>query len=249
MFDIMKTLSSVFEEFVASRLPWRVRHALFILYRKPIVVRSVDSSLELNKRLLERSRKRWIYSKPDEELTWGEDISGDNFIRKVFSYNVFGPDKAVLEVGPGKGRILKSLILSGIPYKKYIGLDISRNNIEYLRNSFPSTKHSFVEGNIETVEFKENFDIILSSLTLKHLFPSFKKALFNISKYMNPDVMVFFDLPEGKLKCFHKGAYIRWYSRSEVREILEDCNLKVVAFDYVKHTAWHKRRLFVAAKR
>jgi 2-polyprenyl-3-methyl-5-hydroxy-6-metoxy-1,4-benzoquinol methylase len=243
----MRALSPVFEE-IASRLPWRVRHALFVLYQKPIVIRSLDSSLELNKRLLEKSRKRWIHSEPDDELTWGEDISGDNFVRKAFSYNVFGSDKAILEVGPGKGRILKSLILSGIPYKKYLGIDISTKNIEYLRDNFSSAKHNFIEGNIETVELEENFDIMLSSLTFKHLFPSFKKALFNVSKYMNPDAMVFFDLPEGKLKCFHRDAYIRWYSRSEVKDILRECNLKTVTFDYVKHTAWHKRRLFVAAK-
>jgi SAM-dependent methyltransferase len=246
--EVMKVFISVSKELIGSRLPWRIRHSFFVLLEKPLVLKSVDGSLEMNRQTWERSRTRWIHSKPDNELTWGIEVSGDNFVRKVFSYNVFSPHKTILEVGPGKGRLLKSLINLGIPYGRYFGIDISAKNITYLRENFSNTRHSFMVGDIETAKL-ESFDILLSSLTFKHLFPSFKKALINVSRHMNPSAMLFFDLPEGKLKCFHNGAYIRWYSKSEVRDILRDCNLEIVTLDHVIHVPWHKRRLLVVAKR
>jgi SAM-dependent methyltransferase len=242
-----KVLISAFEELITSRLPWRVRHTIFVLYQRPFVLRSADNSLETNRQLWEKSRLRWVNSEPNNELTWGEEISGDNFVRKAVSHNAFDSNKNILEIGPGKGRILKSLIDLRIPYKEYFGVDISKKNIEYLHKNF-NARHRFIEGDIETIQLEKNFDIILSSLTFKHMFPSFKKTLLNISKNMNLNAMMFFDLPEGNLKCFHRGAFIRWYSKSEVKNILKECNLQVIALDYVKHTPWHRRRLFVVAK-
>jgi SAM-dependent methyltransferase len=239
-------LSSILKEEIVSRLPSRIRHRLFVLFEKPLVLKSVDCLSGANRRIWEKSRTRWINSMPDSRLTWGIEVSGDNFVRKISSFNVFDAQKIVLEVGPGKGRILKSLMNLGIPYRRYFGIDISAKNIAYLRKNFTDDKHNFIVGDIETIKL-ENFDILLSSLTFKHLFPSFKQALVNISKYMNPNAVIFFDLPEGKFSCFHDGAYIRWYSKPEISDILKECNLKVVLFDHVIHVPWHKRRLLVAA--
>lgn len=245
---VTKVFISILKELLASWLPSRIRHSLFVLFEKPVVLRSMDDPLELNERIWERSRTRWIHSKPNNDLTWGVEVAGDSFVRKVSSYGVFGSQKTILEVGPGKGRILKSLMNLGMPYGRYVGVDISAKNVMYLRENFSNPRHDFIVGDIETVELEESFDIVLSSLTFKHLFPSFRKALLNILTHMNPDAIIFFDLPEGALKCFHNGAYIRWYSKSEVRDILRDSNLMIVAFDHVIHVPWHRRRLLVVAK-
>ena len=56
-----------------------------------------------------RSRQRWEKTAPNAGLTWGEEISGDAFIDKANANNAFGAEKVVLEIGPGYGRLLKSI--------------------------------------------------------------------------------------------------------------------------------------------
>ena len=200
--------------------------------------------------LHERSRKRWQTSQPDAKLTWGKKLSGDNFISKVNSYAGFGLNKAILEIGPGYGRLLRSCLRLNMPFSQYVGLDISKENINYLRNTFTYDNVSFIQGDVENISFSTKFDRVLSSLTFKHFFPSFEKALRNIVNYVNPGGMFFFDLNEGKKRYFEgDGAtYIRWYTRKEVREILSRLSLQLVAFDQVQHVR-NYLRLFVIAKR
>jgi SAM-dependent methyltransferase len=138
------------------------------------------------------------------------------------------------------------LIRLEIPYGRYLGIDISTKNIMYLQEQFPGNKHKFIVDDIETMQLHDNFDVLLSSLTFKHFFPSFKKALLNVSRHMNPNAMIFFDLPEGKLRVFHKGTYLRWYTKSEVKDILGECHLEIVAFGHVVHGSSARRLLIVA---
>ena len=193
---------------------------------------------ELEKEALwEKARSRWRQSKPDNALTWNVTVSGDDFVRKANSYGVFSRNKNLLEVGVGGGRILKSLINLGIPYKKYVGIDISQASVDYLRENFSEDKLEFIHGDVELYQFQEMFDIILSSLTFKHLYPTFEKALLNISMYMNPNAVIFFDIIEGDSPYFeHDGVtYIGKYSKAEVMDIMRSCCLELISFDQIKH--------------
>lgn len=210
--------------------------------------------LESNEDNWERSRARWRQTKPTVGLTWGIEATGDEFIGKVSSYGAFDPDKTILEIGPGYGRLLKSCVEQKIPFRKYVAVDLSKDNVEHLQQNFRIANVDTIHADVEKVTFEESFDVVLSSLTFKHLFPSFENVLCNVLKYVNDGGVFFFDLFEGRKSFFETDkpeseiAFIRWYTRSETLEILESVSLELVAFDQVQHDPDHSRLLVVARK-
>lgn len=241
---------------IKSLIPQRVRKTLRDLLGITELHERIDRLYELiletkedSKDIWERSRIRWRESEPTTALTWGREITGDNFISKVSSYEVFNSEKTILEVGAGYGRLLRSCLEQKIPFKKYIAIDISIENVDYLRENFPKRNIHIMHGDVEEISSIPNYDVMLSSLTFKHLFPSFEKALRNVVNYANPDSMFFFDLIEGKNKHFSSTyTYIRQYTRSEIVEILSIVSLELVAFDQVQHGRDYSRLLVVARK-
>jgi SAM-dependent methyltransferase len=207
-------------------------------------------STETSEEMWERSRRRWREALPVTHLTWGKEVSGDAFILKADAYGAFGPDKRLLEIGPGYGRLLKSLIKHGAAFKSYAGVDLSAENVRYLRETFAGEGFEFVHGDVESVRLEAGFDVVMSSLTFKHLFPSFRGALGHLAAQANPGCLFLFDLIEGVGKHFeHDGiTYIRSYTRPEVSDALAGAGLKLVAFDEVRHDAEHARLLVVARK-
>jgi SAM-dependent methyltransferase len=198
----------------------------------------------------ERSRARWRETKPDPGLTWGQELTGEAFVSKVESYASFDDETTVLEIGPGYGRILRSFLARGIPFKEYYGLDISEQNVEYLRKLFPQATVHFIQADIEVASFPFQFDVGFSSLVFKHLYPSFEAALRNCSRYMSPHGRLIFDLIEGDQRRWNPygDTYVRRYRRDEVLEILGKVGLELVAFDEVVHDPKHRRLLVVATK-
>src|ERR1700757_3560086 len=145
-----------------------------------------------------RSRQRWENSVPDAGLTWGREVSGDAFIDKADHYKAFGEDKVILEIGPGYGRLLKSIQEKKLQFKNYIGVDISKSVTDYLIKQFPEKNLEFITADVEKVELKTKVDVIISSLTFKHLYPTFEKAVLNLNNYLNNGGLYIFDLMEGE---------------------------------------------------
>lgn len=201
--------------------------------------------------LWRRSRTRWQKAVPDPDLTWGRQVTGDAFVRKVESYGGFGIETSLLEIGPGYGRLLQSCLDLKVPFKDYCALDISASNLEWLRSRFAADDRTFIQGDAETATLPSRFDSLISSLTFKHLFPSFELALRNIVRFARPRALVFFDLLEGRSQFFERDriTFIRRYSRQEVSDILARTELELVAFDAVQHDAEHQRLLVVARAR
>jgi len=134
---------------------------------------------------------------PTNDLTWSLDVSGHNFIDLLEKkYHIFAPEKSILELGPGYGRILASIISKEIPFRDYVGVDISPNNIRELENKFGSKNITFLNGNFSDVSLGKKFDVVISSLTLKHQFPTFYESLKNIVKYVTNDAFIVFDILE-----------------------------------------------------
>lgn len=208
------------------------------------------------KELIETARSRWRVSPPDVHLTWGKTLGGDSFIQKVAAYGGFGPDKSVIEVGPGYGRLLQALLRNQMPFKDYLGVDISEQTVAHLKSAFPVPNVDFVRGDIETLSLDRSFDLFYSSLTLKHFFPSFEAALRNLScRLLNKNAKVIFDLIEGPGAAWWRGrnweqdkTYVRNYNKDEVRRILAKTHLEFRAFDTVEHDPEHIRLLVVAEK-
>jgi SAM-dependent methyltransferase len=199
----------------------------------------------------ERSKTRWRNTAPTLSLTWDVALSGDAFVDKVTSYRAFGPDKAILEIGPGYGRLPKAMLERGVPMRRYLGVDLSDKNVSMLRATFTDPRMSFVQGDIlQSGPPDRGFDVVVSSLVFKHLFPSFEKPLTHVAEALNPGAMVFIDLIEGHTRYFEDDdvTYIRHYTRDEIAEIIGRAGLTLVAFDEVLHDADHPRLLFVARK-
>jgi SAM-dependent methyltransferase len=199
-----------------------------------------------------RSRQRWINENPNASLTWGYQLNGDKFIEKIISYNSLQTERNILEIGPGYGRLLESLLKFNTKFKKYTGVDISNNNINYLKNTFKDNNISFILGDFENIGLEDRFDIVISSLTFKHLYPSFEKLLSNVYKHLTPGGWIFFDLIESGVpnSFFENGGvtYIRHYSKQEIDEILHHTSFKLVNYDNVIHDNEHSRLLVVARK-
>jgi CBS domain-containing protein len=200
----------------------------------------------------QRSRARWRAVVPNEALTWGKELSGEAFIAKADSYGAFGVDKAILEIGPGYGRLLRECHRRKMPFRKYVAVDISPSNANYLSENFERGDVHVVVGDIETVVLNERFDAVISSLTFKHLYPSFETALRNVEQHLNDGATVIFDLMEGDSEGAFDPvggiSYIRSYPRAEVEEILSRIPLELVAFDEVEHDLEQVRLLVVARK-
>ena len=196
----------------------------------------------------ERSRVRWRNAAPVGHLTWGKQINGDHFVSKMNQHAAFSSGKALLEIGPGYGRLLKSILQSQAPFETYVGVDLSAQNVAFLTETFSDPRIAFQQGDIETRTFDQTFDVVFSSLTFKHLYPSFEKVLQNVSRALNPRALIFFDLLEGSGEHFeHDGVtFLRHYTKKEVSGILNRCGLRPFAWDEVEHTPEQKRLLVVA---
>jgi SAM-dependent methyltransferase len=194
---------------------------------------------------------RWREAPPDVGLTWGLEISGEAFVQKAEQFDAFGEEKRILEIGPGYGRLLTEVLRRSLPFRQYVGVDLSHNNVEHLRSRFERDDVEFINEDIESVSVDEPFDTVLSSLTLKHIYPSFERALSNVAGQLSPGAMVIFDLIEGEWETFadyDAVTYVRWYTREQVEEILTRSSLELVAFDEVEHAPEYQRLLVAARK-
>jgi SAM-dependent methyltransferase len=198
--------------------------------------------------LRERDRESWRAQSPDNDLTWGVGLSGDAFVAKALHYGVGGG--TILEVGPGYGRLPSAALEQGVGFERWIGLDISPQNVDHLKQRFADARFDWRLADAETVELAESVDAIVSSLTLKHVFPTFEPLLANLCRKLRPGGLVVVDFIEGPhLRHFEprRGNFLRSYTRDEIEEIFGRCGLAVEAFDYVDHSPEpeHRRLLVV----
>ena len=214
-------------------------------------VRRLESALhESRDEVWERSRERWRAATPDPNLTWDVELTGDAFIGKAAEQGAFGPDRRIVEVGPGYGRLLSTALEQKREFESWTGVDLSEANVEHLGGKFSDPRVSFIQADVESAEVEGGIDTIVSSLTFKHLFPSFEKGLTNLAGQMRPGGVALFDLIEGERRYFEQDdvTYIRWYTRPEIEEILGRAGLEPAGFDEVQHHP-NVSRLLVIARR
>jgi 16S rRNA (adenine1518-N6/adenine1519-N6)-dimethyltransferase len=88
-------------------------------------------------------------------------LKDENIARKIVD-SLTLPCDALLEIGPGTGVLTKYLIR--LPIRKFIALDVDRDSIPFLKNTFPEAAGSFVEGDFLRLPVNEmmagNFSII-----------------------------------------------------------------------------------------
>jgi SAM-dependent methyltransferase len=201
--------------------------------------------------LWELSKSRWQSAKPDVELTWGKNLKGDAFVKRVLTQLSDTQACNVLEIGPGYGRLLESWCRAGGTFNRYVGVDLSPQNISLLKDKFKfMAKAEFICGDIETLRLDEQYEVVMSSLTFKHLYPTFENGLKNVSRFVKQQGLIFFDVPEGLDKRWQarERTYLRAYSRDEIAGILGRVRLDLLGFEEVKHAPGYSRLLVIARK-
>lgn len=93
------------------------------------------------------------------------------------------PEKSVLEIGCGTGRVAKKIVNS---CKTYTGIDLSSKTIIVANKNFINkTNVKLLLGNFLSYRFNKKYDIIFSTLTFMHI-RNKKKALKKVYKLLKP---------------------------------------------------------------
>lgn len=88
-------------------------------------------------------------------------LKDENIARKIVE-SLSLPCDALLEIGPGTGVLTKYLL--ELPVNHFLAIDVDRDSIPYLKNTFPEAAGCFIEGDflripVDTL-FDGNFSII-----------------------------------------------------------------------------------------
>jgi ectoine hydroxylase-related dioxygenase (phytanoyl-CoA dioxygenase family)/SAM-dependent methyltransferase len=182
--------------------------------------------------LLQLSKQRWRGDEPSAGLTWGVPMAGDAFIRFLLDHVSLSQSATVVEIGPGYGRILDAFLKANIPFRRYIGLEISHARVERLRQQFQDPRIEFREADV-LAEFELNAvaDLTFSSAVFEHLYPDFSAALNTISRFTRQGGAAVIDFIRDDAHTDHKAAwfenetYMRIYSLQELRELFQSSGL------------------------
>lgn len=161
----------------------------------------------------QRSETRWKSAEPNASLTWGRSVTGDPFVSKLKSYCTFTPRTSIVEIGPGYGRLLKSILRLDLPFSRYVGVDLSASNCKWLEDKFGDERTSFLNADAATALLPSPFDVCISSLTLKHIYPSFGKLLLHLSTQASPGGRLVFDLLEASFVSLLGNLARMWVGR------------------------------------
>jgi SAM-dependent methyltransferase len=187
--------------------------------------------------LLSRSKTRWGGAEPDAGLTWGRPMTGDSFFDAVVQH-LGTTDLAglsLLEVGPGYGRLLKTLRQRGYGCKSYVGLELSADRVQRLTSELGDPATRFVCGDAMRSVAGSGFDLCICSATFEHFYPDCAQALLNIRGQMSAGGRLCIDFkqyePDMLFSCgsfeSNGGAFVRIYSRAELEGLFAKCGLVV----------------------
>jgi SAM-dependent methyltransferase len=180
---------------------------------------------------------RWTGKESDASLTWGSIMTGDTFIDQVERLSSFGPFQRILEIGPGYGRLLATLLQRGRRFREFVGLDLSVSRVDQLTARFGDSTVRFSVGNIDSHMSDGFFDLVISSATFEHIFPSVRSSLQNIHTALTQQGMAFIDfisadehlsMSRAYFESEAGGAFIRVYSRDELLAFFAAAGFEVV---------------------
>lgn len=197
----------------------------------------------------------WRKSLPTTGFTWGIALSGDSFVNVLQQWcGEFHGGLRLLEVGPGYGRVLATILDRRLPFGDYCGIDLSPANIDFLRERFPDPRTAFLCGDVCQAHPTGPWHVIFATTVFHHLYPSFQPAAACLADSAVMGGFLVFDVPEGKARrsdalVRRRRCYFRRYARNEIKAILRQAGWRVVAFDRLKNHKNDIVRLVVIAKR
>lgn len=179
-------------------------------------------------RLLGLSKTRWLGDEPDAGLTWGVPMVGDEFVRFMLDHVMLRDTSIIVEIGPGYGRILSALLKQSVPFRRYIGIEISAARVARLNEQFEDPRIEFREADIlKDFDLNAVADLTFSSAVFEHLYPDFGAALDTISKFTRGGGATVIDFiraderNETSAAFFEKETYMRIYSLRELNVLFE----------------------------
>lgn len=205
------------------------------------------------------SQERWKGDEEDANLTWGRLMTGDSFIDVAELYHGFSKEDLILEIGPGYGRLLKTILERKLPFKRFVGVELSKNRVERLNQDLGNDRIQFEQGDVFTYQHPEPFSVMICSSTFEHLFPEFSRALENLKEFSRPGAKFFVDfvMADEALETSSQGfetdggAFVHVYSEIELKAMFGACGYGVLGIEKVVlgrnfHKEEIKRALVIA---
>ena len=192
--------------------------------------------------LLELSQVRWKGDEDARGLTWGSMMTGDSFVDVVTRHHAFTGAETIVEIGPGYGRLLRTILERRLPFARYLGLELSAARVERLTQELGSSQIAFANGDVMRDALTVRPDVVLCSSTFEHLFPSMTKALLNLRAAAAPDCTLFVDfiqnqgddaLDISRAYFERTTAYIRMYARAELERLFTEAGFRVRAIESI----------------
>jgi SAM-dependent methyltransferase len=204
-------------------------------FRRELLPEHIDPNAnhtrETRDRLFCLSQSRWKGDEPETGLTWGAMMDGRSLWKIYSRAHLFRNSDKVLEVGPGYGRVLKTALDNGVPFRSYIGVDLSQARVAKLSEQFSDARVKFLVGDIGDWSWHEPFDVVICSATFEHLYPDCEKALSNIRQQAASGAALFIDFIHSHTShaVFEpNGTFIRWYNERELQSIFCKCGYRVL---------------------
>jgi SAM-dependent methyltransferase len=135
----------------------------------------------------------------------------------------------VLEIGAEYGRIFDTFS-EKFSFKKWYMVEISPKRSEDLKRKYQNDPRVIVLcQNVDSLELPEKFDVGISTLTLKHLYPDCSIALSNVSRYMNEDGFFVFDIivSDKDSILFEEGNIINYFAEDTLKDFITFAGLTV----------------------
>jgi phospholipid N-methyltransferase len=191
--------------------------------------------------LFSLSQERWKGNEEAPHLTWGRIFTGDSFIDALERQYQFSPDHHICEIGPGYGRLLKTILERKLPFRKYSALELSADRAASLAQTFPANNIQFLNADAITARLPERADLVICSATFEHLFPDFTAALTNlVANNLNPGGRLAIDYVQKdpamdtRSQGFERSkAFVRIYPAKELRQLYKKCGLPDVRLESI----------------
>jgi SAM-dependent methyltransferase len=220
---------------------------------------TIDGTAQAN--LLGLSQSRWR-EQDEDQVEAASTLTGDAFLDAVQEHHTFSGSETILEVGPGLGRLLSTLLQRRLPFGEYWGLELSAARVQRLKRRFQQPGVRFIQADVMTEPLGVRADVVICSSTFEHLFPSMTKALQNLRAMTSPGAKLFIDfavndrdddLQTSRAYFESSTAYIRIYTRSELESLFiqEGYSVRAIAVIVLGKDRSDKqvRRALVAATR
>ena len=130
----------------------------------------------------------------------------------------FVANKVVLDVACGAGYGSNYLITCGA--KEVLGVDLSKNAIEYAKNHYSKKNLYFLQGNAVSLPFHNNFfDVVVSFETIEHI-NEYEKYLEEIKRVLKPRGIFICSTPNIKYTQ-HPYFHVKEFYPEEFFSLLE----------------------------